>query len=232
MEKLTINTPVGTASYPHLTAPDEFMGKLQYKCDLRLDPKDADVQPFVKKVEAYVTAAKAEALVELTEKLAGLDTNSNNPTITKSVKKVTKQIEELDDEYRSPISDEYDRDSGEATGLIIFKMKSNADFVDKKTKKKIDIIPKLYDADGNFIRGDRPVIKGGSKLSLQAILTSYVADFGCGVSSRLGAVQIVKLSSGGGSGGDAGFGKVDGGFVQEAPAFSPAAAGSDDSMDY
>ena len=230
MDNLTINTPIGTASYPHLTTPDEYMGKLQYKCDLRLDPKKEDVQTFVKKVEAYVEAAKAEALVKLNESLEGMDSSSSNPAIKKSIKAVTTQISELDDEYRSPLSEEYDKESGEATGLLIFKMKSNASFK-KKDKTVVELVPKLYDSDGIQIEGERPLIKGGSKLSLQAILTSYVAGFGCGVSSRLGAVQIVKLSSGGGSD-SAAFGKVDDGFKQEAPAFEPASSGDSDNMDY
>lgn len=233
MENITLNTPIGRASYPHVTTFDTYMGKEAYKLDLILDPALPEVAAFVKKVDGFITAAKAEASEGLKEELAGLDTNSTNPKTIKQIKTITGQIEDIDTDYRSPLTEEFDRDTDAPTGNVIFKMKSNASFIDKKTKQKIELVPKLWDAAGKPIQGERPLIKGGSQLAAKTTLYAYAASFGCGTSARLADVQVVKLSQGGGgSGSDAGFGKVEGGFVQEAPAFSPAAASGDDSMDY
>ena len=45
----TIVTPVGTAIYPHLTAPDAKFGDPVYKCNLRLTGEDAT--QFIAKIE-------------------------------------------------------------------------------------------------------------------------------------------------------------------------------------
>lgn len=235
MERLVdVFTPVGTASYPHITEPDNFQNKEQYKCDLRLDPSNDGVQAFLDKIDAYVAAGKAEALAELKEDLAGMNTNSQDPKVKKAIKAITSKIEDIDEDYRSPLSAEYDKDTGEATGKYLFKMKSNASFYDKKNKRDVSLAPRLFDANGEMIRGDRPSIKGGSKVSIKTSLSTYNAVFGAGVSARMGDTQIVKLSQGGGGGGDAGFGKVDGGFVQEVePTFNPQEdSAPDDNCDY
>lgn len=229
MDLLKLNTALGVASYPHITSPDTFMGKEQYKCDLRLDPTKDDAKAFIAKVEAYVEKAKVEALVELQGKLDALDSNSANPTVKKACKALATQIEDLDEDYRSPLIDEYDKASGEATGLVLFKMKSNASFVTKdKDKKTIMLTPQLFDAEGKQITGERPLIKGGSKLIIQTSLSAYVAGFGCGVSARMGATQIIKLSQGNS---EAAFGAVDGGFVQEEKEEAPSFAAVDPSED-
>ena len=230
MENLTINTPVGRASYPHITNPDSYMGKEQYKLKLILDPQKPEVQTFIDKVNGFVTAAKAEASAGLKEEIAGLDPASKNPKTQKQVKTITGQLEDIDTDYRSPLTEEFDRDTDEPTGNVIFDMKSNASFVNKKTKEVVKLVPKLWDADGVPIRGERPDIKGGSMLAAKTTLYAYAAGFGCGTSARLADIQVVKLAQGGGSGSDAGFGKVAGGFVQEAPAFDSVS--DDSSMDY
>lgn len=235
MENLTINTPEGRASYPHVTNPDNYMGKEKYKLKLILDPQKPEVQDFMDQVTGFVEAAKAEASAGLKEELAGLDPASKNPKTIKQIKTITGQLEDIDTDYRSPLTEEYDRDTDEPTGNVIFDMKSNASFVNKKTKETIKLVPRLWDANGDPIRGERPDIKGGSRLSAKTTLHAYAAGFGCGTSARLGDVQVIRLAQGGGGAeGGAGFGKVAGGFVQEAPAFAPAASsGSDDSsMDY
>lgn len=214
MENLIINTPVGRASFPHITKPDTYMGKEQYKLKLILDPQKDDVKAFVKQVETFVNSAKEEASAGLKEELAGLDPASKNPKVQKQLKTLQNQIDDIDTDYRSPLTEEFDRDTDEPTGNLIFDMKFNASFINKKTKEKVELVPRLYDVDGKVIQGECLVIKGGSQLAARTTLFVYAAGFGCGTSARINDVQIVKLSQGGGSGSDsAGFGKVAGGFV-------------------
>ena len=232
MENLVINTPVGRASFPHITSPDSYMGKEQYKLKLILDPNKPDVEAFVKKVEKFVQSAKDEASAGLKEELAGLDPNSENPKVKKAIKTITGQIADIDDDYRSPLTQEFDRDTDEATGNLVFDMKSNASFVNKKTKEVVKLVPPLFDSEGKPMSGERPLIKGGSQLAAKTTLFAYAAGFGCGTSARINMVQVVKLAQGGAGGGDAGFGKVDGGYIQEAPAFSADSADDSPNMDY
>lgn len=225
MEPLVINTPVGVASFPHIDKPDSYRGKEQYKCNLILDPSKADVATFVDEVNSYVEKAKEEASAAFKEELADLDADSKNPKIAKKVKTLLKAIEEIEDEYRHPIEDEYDRETDEPTGKILIRAKSNASF--KKGNETIEIQPKLYDSTSHVMSGPRPQVRGGSQLALGVKLIPYSAGFGSGVSVRLNAVQIVKLNAGAASGGDASFGAVAGGYVAEQPAFSPAANSED-----
>ena len=103
MEPLELNTPVGVASYPHITKSDTYQGKEQYKCNLLLDPSKPDVAKFIDDVNNYVTEAKEEASAAYKEELAGLDADSKNPKTVKRVKTLLKAIEEIDEEYRHPI---------------------------------------------------------------------------------------------------------------------------------
>lgn len=225
MEPLVINSPVGVASFPHIDKPDSYMGKEQYKCNLILDPSKADVAAFVEKVNSYVEKAKEEASAAYKEELAGIDENTTSPKLLKKRKTLLKAIEEIEDEYRHPIEDEYDRETEEPTGKVLIRAKSNASF--KKGNETIEIQPKLYDSTGHAMSGPRPQVRGGSQLALGVKLMPYSAGFGSGVSVRLNAVQIVKLNSGVTSAGEASFGAVEGGYVAEKPAFSSVDSSED-----
>lgn len=88
----------------------------------------------------------------------------------------------------------------EETGEIIFKIQSKYQ-------------PKYVDASGNPIPDNKvPSMFGGSTLRASGILDPYNKN-GKGVSMRLGAIQIINPVSG--SGGDAGFDAVEGGYTVE-----------------
>lgn len=231
MNALSINTPVGTASYPHLTQPDSYMGKEAYKCNLVLDPSNPAVNEFIEKVNKYVAAAKQEATEGFKEELAGLDTNSTNPKTLKQIKTLNNAITDMDEEFRAPLAEEFDKDTDKPTGNWVIKTKSNASFKDKKTGKIIEIAPKIFDATGHQLTGERPDIRGGSKLALGIKLIPYNASFGCGISAQISAVQVVSLASGGSGGGDGGFAAVAGGYVAPKQEFDAQASDSP-SMEY
>ena len=209
--KLKLNTPTGIASYPHLTNPDDFMGKLSYKCDLRLDSNDPAVQELSGKIEAFATKAKEAILAEATEVLEGLDATAKAPAAQKKYAEALAVIEKINTSFRVPLADEWVDD--EQTGNVLLKCKSNASFQFKQkdgTKKTVDLAPKFFGLDAKVMT-DRPDIKGGAKLKLQVELVSYSANssIGAGITCRINGVQIIQLG-GGGSNDDCGFSVAEG----------------------
>ena len=228
MEDLNIFTPKARARYPHLTNPDAFQGVSKYKCDLMFDPANPEHSQFIAAVRKYETGAKKEIVEVAQAELDDLDANSKNPAIIKKIKALQVLVSDIDTEFNSPLKEEFDKDTGEPTGLYILRSSSKSSFIDKKTKAVINIAPKLYDATGNIISGDRPQIGGGSELIMKVKLRGYSESFGCGLSSQIQAVQIIKLFEGGG-GSDDGFSAVAGGgyVAPKAETFSDS-----DSMAY
>jgi len=117
--KLKLNTPTGVASYPHLTQPDDFMGKLSYKCDLRLDQSKPEVQALKAQIDTFVTKAQAAILSDAEEVLAGLDKDAKAPAAQKKYAEATKVIDGIKNKFRGPLSDEWVDD--EQTGNILLK---------------------------------------------------------------------------------------------------------------
>lgn len=95
----------------------------------------------------------------------------------------------------------YDTDSD--TGQVIFK-----------TKSKFQ--PKFKDSAAQWIVKDIPQVWGGSTIRIAGSLSSYDKGANCGVKLNLNAVQIIKLSEGGGDGDD--FGAIKDGYVASASA--------------
>lgn len=219
MENLKLNTPTGIASYPHLTTPDEYMGSKAYKTKLLINASEED---FRAKVDAFIAKSKEEALSKATEALEALDPEAKSPKAQKAYKSAFDLVETIKNEYRSPIEDEYN-DQDEPTGRYILTTKSKDGFTDRKTGEFISLAPKFYDAAAQPM-ADRPLIKGGSKLNLMITLVAYAAGagIGAGVTCRINAVQIIKLSGGGSGGGEGGFSAQEGYSAE--PAFSPAAS--------
>ena len=212
MQPYKLNTPTGTASYPHLTTPDTFKGKESYKCDLIYDASDEAVIAFSAKVDGFLAKAKVEALEELQANLEALPAASKNPKDLKARESLEAQIAGLDDDYRSPLTERYDNE-GQPTGELVLKTKSNAGFTDRKTGEYIKIAPAIYDANAKKM-AVRPIITPGSKLEMQISLVPYCAGggIGAGVSCRILAVQVISLASGLDTGDGGGFGKKEGGF--------------------
>jgi len=237
MDNLNIITPEGTASYPHLQKPDSYMGKEKYDTQLVLDSSKPEDQEFRSKVEAYMEKAKANAIATQQEIVDGLDPKSKNPKVQKQYKNASTILENLKaGEFRGPIEDEFD-ENDEPTGKFILKTKCNASFKTKKGEV-IDLAPKIYDASAELMQV-RPDIRGGSRLHVDIDLVPYLAaavDIGAGVSARLKAVQVIRLSGNGGNdSGGSGFGAKSGfsgqGYVApETPDVQPE--GQADDIDY
>lgn len=210
MDKLTLFTPVGIASYPHITQADTKFGAC-FKTSLRLNPADEGVQEFIDKVRKY----EENALVYLIDEAKGKAKAELKANGLKNTK----------------LEEEYDAD-GELTGSYIMEAKCKAEYVIPSGDRKgqvIDLAPKLFDADGGYISGPRPAIGAGSKLKLQIELAPYPA-FGGGVAMRFKACQVVELA-GGAQTQDVGFGASGGSYKASddvVPADSPDVFGDDD----
>lgn len=233
MKPTKVFTPVGIASYPHLTQPDNYQGVESYKCKLRLDGSDPEVIKLKAKLDKLAATALAEAIEESTETLNKLKENkSKAPTVVNKIKKAQDSLDSLEaGDFRMPLEEEYD-DNGDLTGNLLLNTKSKASFFDKKTSTTVSLAPKFFDAGAKPMTS-RPDIRGGSKLALGTSVISYNAggDIGAGLSVRITAVQIIELA--GSSAGGEGFGAQDGfdGSDYVAPEAEPVAA-DDESMDY
>lgn len=165
-KSLTLVTPPGIACYPKLFEPNrKFKPEGVYEITLRFDPADPDWASFVEKVNALDEEGYQEALKE-------------------NKKKVLKRV---------PVfAEETDRDTGEATGMMLFKTSMDAK-VTTKDGRSWEQRPAVLDAKKNIIKTD-PKCGSGSVVRVKADLsTFYVAALGAGVSRRLKAVQIIDL---------------------------------------
>jgi len=199
MENKKLNTPTGTASYPHLTTPDSFMGAESYKCNLIIDASETD---FRSKVDAFVAASRKEALDAAEETLAALDPEAKSPKAKKAYEAAEALVNTIkdDEKYRTPLTEEWG-DDDKPTGNWVLVTKSKASFKDHKSGEMISLAPKFFDAKAALME-DRPLIKGGSRLNLGITLVAYSAGgaIGAGVTCRINAVQIIKLSGGSSTG--------------------------------
>jgi hypothetical protein len=94
-------------------------------------------------------------------------------------------------------------------GIMPYKTDPDTGQIIFKTKSKYQ--PKFKDSAAQMMVKDIPQVWGGSVIRVAGTLTSYDKGVNCGVKLNLNAVQIIKLSEGGGDGAD--FGAVDDGFV-------------------
>ena len=205
MEKLQINTPVGIASYPHLTKPDEFKGVESYKCNLRLDESNDEAIKFIQTVKKFAEKCRLADLTLAEEKLSELDPEAKNPKAKKQYEAAQKMVDTLSDQesYRLPFEQEWG-DDDELTGNILLRTKSKAAFKGRDGNM-ISLAPKFYAADAKPMT-TRPDVRGGSRIALGLTFVPYAAggDIGAGISARINSVQLISLA-GGSAGGDAGF---------------------------
>lgn len=217
MDNLKLTTPTAIASYPWLNVPDTKFaseGEGKYKCNLVFDPSDPEAEKFIAKVEGYAEKARLDLLAHHKKSL-----EKANPKQAVSIKKLIEQLQD-EEKFRSPIEIEYDGDTGEPTGNVFMKTKSNESFKTKKGEV-ISLAPKFFDADAQLLT-DKPIVKGGSKLKLNVTLVPYCSGgtIGNGISVRINAVQIITLATGGSDDNDDfGFGKTDGYVAPAEPTF-------------
>lgn len=129
-------------------------------------------------------------------------------------------------------TEEFDKETEEPTGNVIFKFKMKASGKDKKTGKAWSRKPTIFDAKGKPMI-PVPSIWGGTvgKVSFEVGPYFVQGQVMAGISLALNAVQIIDLRSGGG--GDAashGFGEEEGYEYSEAdaPKAAPSEATTED----
>lgn len=107
---------------------------------------------------------------------------------------------------------EYDKETEEPTGNLIFKFTMKASGINAK-KERWERKPALFDAKGTPLKGKLPQIWGGTigKVAFEARPYFIPGTGAAGVKLQLSAVQILELRSGGEQSADAyGFEKEDG----------------------
>ena len=214
MDNLTIITPVGIASYPHLNQPDFYKNNEHYKCKLILDASKPDVEVFRSKLEGFLRKAQDEALAEAEEYLSAQNADAKSPKAKEAYENALAVRDQIRDNFKTPLTEEWGDDDA-LTGNLVLNTKSQASFK-KKDGEVVSLAPKFYDATPK-IMVNKPTLSGGEKIALEIILVKYhasVASIGGGVAARIRSVQVIDLSSGG-SMGSTGFGAVAGGFDSE-----------------
>lgn len=194
-------TPRGQAVFPKLNEPDtKYDAAGVYQVKLAYDPNDPVVQKFITKLEA----AQAQLFEEF---------KAEKP-IHKKFKLSPVYTEELDKE-------------GDETGRILFNFKMKASGVSKKTGKKWERKPPIFDASGKPMPNP-PEIWGGSelKVSFEAVPGPVQSSKLFFLSLRMNAVQVLELVSAGGASAESyGFGEEDGYNASEEEAQARAKMG-------
>lgn len=178
----TGTTPKGIFKYPALDKPDYGNEKFpkpngEYKVQLILS--EADAQPLIDKLQPTYDAAIEEGKAEF----------------AKLKVEARKKLKELTANDLYAI--EYDRETEEPTGNLIFKFTMAASGENKK-KEKWSRKPAVFDAKGKPLL-KVPAIWGGTigKVSYEASPYFIPGTGAAGLKLRLNAVQIIDLVSGG-----------------------------------
>lgn len=182
---ITLNTPLGTARYPWLTAPDtRFNEEGEYAVQLLL-PEDApEVKALVKKLKDVYEEFRATL---------------DDP------KKAKKEPETYG--FSSDLDD-----NGDETGYLVFKFKSKTGYTNKKGERVSLTAPALFDAKLKRLPAGTP-IWGGTTMFVNFTPSAYFQGKNCGVTLRLNACQIIELVGGDNSskaGSDFGFNSEEG----------------------
>ena len=188
---VTFTSPKGIARYPKLVKFDEYQGKRSFVVDLIVGATEA--QPMIDAIQKesvkHFDAVKAAAKTPVARKK--LET------------------------YRIalPYGPEVDRETGEETGNIVFKFKTNAFRAGKtKTDPEIPNVILMFDGFGAPCKADP---WGGTAMKVACELFPYDNPSAekYGVSLRIKAVQIITLrSAGAGNASEYGFEAVEDGF--------------------
>ena len=216
-------TPVGTAIFPKLNAPDtKFKADGEYGVKLRLGA--AESEAFIAKIEkelkAYWPVAKAELEKKLTDAVGG-------PAKAKA-KLALSEMKEADKSFKPAYDDE-----GEETGEYEFNFKMPATYLKDKgktTEKRLPMRPDLFDAKGKKL-DSAPEVWGGSRLIVAGEFRPFSTTVGVGISLRLKAAQIIELVLGGGNRDAAsyGFGQQEGFEGSNDPTMADHAPAAEDS---
>ena len=108
-------SPKGEASYPHLTKPDEYENKKEYKTSLVLDPSEPNVQDYLDDIEARCEAALEAGKAKWTEQLG----SAKGKALVALKDAIANAVVKLP--FEPEISD-----AGEETGRFVVKYKALA----------------------------------------------------------------------------------------------------------
>ncbi|WP_142850902.1 DUF2815 family protein [Telmatospirillum sp. J64-1] len=201
-QKRPVHKVRGIAGFPWLNRPDtKFKAEGIYKTNLTVPGDDA--QATIEVIEAAMKEAEAEAKEK-----------------AKAKRKTAKPAD-------MPFDPEVD-DEGNETGAVVFKFKSTASGVSKKTGKPWTRTIPIFDAKGKPSKAN---IYGGSELVIAFTAEPWVnAKLEYGVKLQLEAVQIINLVTGGGSRSASayGFGEEDGYSADDEEELGQADDGDED----
>lgn len=189
-------TPKGTFRYPALDKPD-------YGTDEHPKPNGEF------KTQMLFTEAEAESLIKSLKPIHEQAIKDGEAEFAKLKVDQRKKLKELS--VNDLYSIEYDKETEEPTGNLIFKFSMQASGLNKK-KERWERKPAVFDAKGKPML-KVPAVWGGTvgRVSYEAV-PYFIAGTGtAGVKLRLNAAQIIDLVSGGQrDAGAYGFGEEDG----------------------
>jgi hypothetical protein len=168
-------TPIGTAVYPRLNAPDtKYIPDGEYSAKIRLSEEDA--APLVARIEELIAAKFEEEKARLVEE--------KKMAAAKTLKLTSKPYK--------PVFDA----EGEETGEVEFNVKMKAQYT-TKDGTVVKMTPRLFDAS----TPPQPLapsvqVWGGSQIKVAGEFNPFATAIGVGISLRLNAVQVIKLVSG------------------------------------
>jgi hypothetical protein len=190
-------TPIGVFKYCHLNKPDtRYKEEGEFSVNVLLDKEDPAVKKLMKDLDRKAKLAAEEAQEKFDEANGQQKAKWKKKGITEPT--INPWYEE-----------EYD-DEGDPTGNIILKMKTKAQFQDRKSGRMIDKVVKLVDGRGQVIPAKkRPLVYGGTmgRVAFAVGNVFIPKDADCYLSFYLNEVQITKLVSAGS--GTSSFGAVE-----------------------
>lgn len=203
--RIKLVSPKATFRYPKLNEPD--YGTDQYP----IEGGAYSVQLVLPAEEAKVLIDKLQPIYD--EAIAEGQVKFDNLPIAQRKKHGSMKEQTF-------YTEEYDKETEEPTGNVVFKFKMKASGKDKKTGKPWSRKPTIFDASGKPMINP-PSIWGGTtgKVSFEVGPYFVQGQVMAGISLSLNAVQIIELrSGGGGNAGDYGFGAEEGYEYSEADA--------------
>ena len=174
--RTNFTTPRGYAHFPAVVEPDQYDERAtpQFKCDLRMDASSPEAQQLMAQADEEVERGYQKAVEQAKTKAAA-----------KKIQRLCPYYMEEDDE-------------GDETGNVIFRIRSNAVFEDKKGNQRERRIA-LFDSTGQPMElddgmGHNSVVRVGGFFN-----TVVGTAQGSGASMKLQAVKVLKLEQPGGN---------------------------------
>lgn len=181
-------SPKGVFIYPKLAEPDyKFKKEGEFSVKLKLSAEAA--KPLID----LLTPLYDEAIAEGVIKFDILPVPSR-----KKLKALTENLF---------YSEEYDPDTEEPTGFVLFKFSQTYKKENKKTGKSWTFTPRVFDAKGTPMLPVPDMWSGTvGKVNFEVSTYFNAAAGAAGLSLRLNAAQIIEIVTGGGGGNASGFG--------------------------